>query len=151
MVPHEGIPAQGDRPPVRLPDPDPDSVRRPAHGRRRPREQYRDTAHDLDRGGGARGAAPPHAAPVLPDHAAVLRSPRPQGRVRPRNARGVAPAGLIPSDSLRAALDAVFRSPAYDWAAEPRGPELLRQWWLRLHHWLEALRQGHPTLFLAMV
>jgi hypothetical protein len=58
---------------------------------------------------------------------------------------------LIPSDSLRAALDAVFRSPAYDWAAEPRGPELLRQWWLRLHHWLEALRQGHPTLFLAMV
>ncbi len=58
---------------------------------------------------------------------------------------------MIPADSLRAALDAVFRSPAYDWAAEPRGPELLRRWWLQLHEWLEALRNGHPTIFLAFV
>ena len=58
---------------------------------------------------------------------------------------------MIPSDSLRAALDAVFRSPAYEWSEEPRGPLLLRHWWLRLREWLEALQSGHPTLFLALV
>jgi hypothetical protein len=59
--------------------------------------------------------------------------------------------GLPPADSLRAALDAVFRSPAYNWSEEPRGPMLIREWWLRLQHWLEALQHGHPTLFMALV
>ena len=58
---------------------------------------------------------------------------------------------MIPSDSLRAALDAVFRSPAYNWSAEPRGPMLIREWWLRLQQWLEALQRGHPTLFVALI
>lgn len=58
---------------------------------------------------------------------------------------------MTPSDSLRAALDSVFQSPAYAWSDEPRGPLLLRHWWLRLREWLEALQSGHPTLFLALV
>lgn len=58
---------------------------------------------------------------------------------------------MIPSDSLRAALDAVFRSPAYNWSDEPRGPMLIREWWLRLQQWLEALQRGHPTLFVALI
>lgn len=58
---------------------------------------------------------------------------------------------MIPSDSLRAALDAVFRSPAYNWSDEPRGPMLIREWWLRLQQWLEALERGHPTLFVALI
>jgi hypothetical protein len=58
---------------------------------------------------------------------------------------------LIPADSLRAALDSVFRSRAYAWSDEPRGALLLREWWLRLQAWLEALRSGHPSLFTALV
>ena len=58
----------------------------------------------------------------------------------------------IPSpDSLRAVLDSVFRSPVYNWSEAPRGPMLIREWWLRLQHWLEALQQGHPTLFVALI
>jgi Domain of unknown function (DUF4129) len=58
---------------------------------------------------------------------------------------------LIPADSLRAVLDSVFRSRAYVWSDEPRGALLLREWWLRLRDWLDALRSGHPTLFLALI
>lgn len=28
---------------------------------------------------------------------------------------------------------------------------LIREWWLRLQHWLEALQHGHPTLFIALI
>lgn len=58
---------------------------------------------------------------------------------------------MIPADSLRAALDSVFRSRAYAWSDEPRGALLLRQWWLQLQEWLQALRSGHPSLFTALV
>jgi hypothetical protein len=58
---------------------------------------------------------------------------------------------LIPADSLRAVLDTVFRSRAYVWSDEPRGALLLRQWWLQLRDWLDALRAGHPTLFTALI
>lgn len=58
---------------------------------------------------------------------------------------------MTPSDSLRAALDAVFRSPAYHWSEAPRGPMLIREWWLRLQQWLEALQRGHPSLFVALI
>jgi len=62
------------------------------------------------------------------------------------------PGALAPGpDSLRAVLDSVFRSPAYNWSDAPRGPMLIREWWLRLQHWLEALQQGHPTLFIALI
>ena len=62
----------------------------------------------------------------------------------------LAPGSARP-DSLRAVLDSVFRSPAYNWSDGPRGPMLIREWWLRLQHWLEALQQGHPTLFIALI
>lgn len=58
---------------------------------------------------------------------------------------------MIPADSLRAVLDSVFRSRAYVWSDEPRGALLLRDWWLRLRDWLDALRSGHPTLFVALI
>jgi len=58
---------------------------------------------------------------------------------------------LIQADSLRAVLDSVFRSRAYVWSDEPRGALLLREWWLRLRDWLDALRSGHPTLFVALI
>ena len=58
---------------------------------------------------------------------------------------------MIPADSLRAVLDSVFRSRAYVWSDEPRGALLLRQWWLQLRDWLDALRAGHPTLFTALI
>jgi len=60
-------------------------------------------------------------------------------------------AGSGGADTLRAVLDSVFRSPAYNWSDAPRGPMLIREWWLRLQQWLEALQHGHPNLFLALI
>ncbi len=58
---------------------------------------------------------------------------------------------MIPADSLRAALDTVFRAPAYDWVDVPRGPALLRHWWEVVRRWLEQLQSGHPTAFRAFI
>ena len=49
--------------------------------------------------------------------------------------------------SLRAALDSVFRSPAYRWAETPAALRWLRDWWQRLGDWLEGLRAGNPVAF----
>jgi hypothetical protein len=58
---------------------------------------------------------------------------------------------VIPADSLRAALDSVFRSPAYDWVAAPASVAAARRWWERLVEWLASFERGSPTLFRAMV
>ena len=57
----------------------------------------------------------------------------------------------VAPDSLRAALDSVFRSPAYDW----RGPDVALSWlrerWLALMTWLGALRDANPIVYRVLI
>lgn len=53
----------------------------------------------------------------------------------------------LPPDSLRAALDSVFRSPAYDW----RPPDITAAWFAKhfraLLAWLDSLRTLNPVAY----
>lgn len=51
------------------------------------------------------------------------------------------------SDSLRAALDSVFASPAYDWRERPDPLGFLRQMWQAVLDWLTALQGDNPEAF----
>lgn len=54
-------------------------------------------------------------------------------------------------DSLRAVLDSVFSSGRYQWTVRPDPLAFLRQWWLNLQQWLEALARNHPDLYVALI
>ena len=54
---------------------------------------------------------------------------------------------MIPADSLRAALDSVFRAPAYDWVPPLEPVVSARRWWDRLVEWLAALQRASPLIF----
>lgn len=54
---------------------------------------------------------------------------------------------LIPPDSLRAALDSVFRQPAYQWGEPDVALSWLRRTWSALLAWLAGLRDVSPLLY----
>jgi hypothetical protein len=57
----------------------------------------------------------------------------------------------VAPDSLRAALDSVFRSPAYDWRSPEVALSWLREQWLALLAWLGSLRDANPLLFRLLI
>lgn len=54
-------------------------------------------------------------------------------------------------DSLRAALDSVFRSPAYDWRADDPAVAAVVRWWRSLIAWIGGLRDASPLLYRAFI
>jgi hypothetical protein len=60
------------------------------------------------------------------------------------------PASVAP-DSLRAALDSVFRSPAYDWRSPDVALSWLREHWLALLSWLGTLRDANPIVYRVLI
>lgn len=55
-------------------------------------------------------------------------------------------------DSLRAALDSVFRSPKYAWRADDPALAAVARWWRALLDWIAGLRDASPIgyrLFIA--
>jgi hypothetical protein len=60
-------------------------------------------------------------------------------------------ATLVAPDSLRAALDSVFRSPAYDWRSPEVALSWLRERWLALLAWLGTLRDANPIIYRIMI
>ena len=57
------------------------------------------------------------------------------------------PPHALPVDSLRAALDAVFAAPRYDWAERPLPLRWLAERWAELGEWLRALQSDNPRAF----
>jgi hypothetical protein len=55
--------------------------------------------------------------------------------------------GTVPADSLRAVLDSVFSSRAYDWTIRPSPSGLLARLWHSLEQWLLHLRTSSPVAF----
>ena len=53
----------------------------------------------------------------------------------------------VPADSLRAALDAVFAGPGYDWAERPPPLRWLAGRWAELGEWLRTLQSDNPRAF----
>jgi hypothetical protein len=56
-------------------------------------------------------------------------------------------AASVAPDSLRAALDSVFRSPAYDWRSPDVALSWLRERWLALLAWLGTIRDANPLVY----
>lgn len=54
-------------------------------------------------------------------------------------------------DSLRVALDSVFRSPAYDWRADDPAVAAVVRWWRSLIAWIGGLRDASPLLYRALI
>ncbi|HEU5048828.1 MAG TPA: DUF4129 domain-containing protein [Gemmatimonadales bacterium] len=54
-------------------------------------------------------------------------------------------------DSLRAALDSVFRSGVYAWRPRDETGSAIVRWWQRLLAWLAALREDNPLVFRVLV
>lgn len=57
----------------------------------------------------------------------------------------------IPADSLRAALDSVFHSPAYEWREESGTSATVIRWWQALIDWIGGLREASPLMFRILV
>ena len=57
----------------------------------------------------------------------------------------------IPADSLRAALDSVFRDPAYRWDAPSTELSWIQERWLALLGWLAGLEGNHPGLYRVFI
>lgn len=57
----------------------------------------------------------------------------------------------VPSDSLRAALDSVFASGAYDWRGADMTVSWIQRQWLALIGWLSHLRAVDPWLYRLLV
>lgn len=57
----------------------------------------------------------------------------------------------VAPDSLRAALDSVFRSPAYDWRSPDVALSWLREHWLALLAWLGTLRDANPIVYRILI
>lgn len=57
----------------------------------------------------------------------------------------------IPADSLRAALDSVFRNPAYRWEAPSTELSWIQDRWLALLGWLASLEGNHPGLYRGFI
>ena len=53
-------------------------------------------------------------------------------------------------DSLRAVLDSVFRSPAYDWRPDDAALSTVVRWWQALIAWIGGLRDASPLLYRAL-
>jgi hypothetical protein len=60
-------------------------------------------------------------------------------------------ATLVAPDSLRAALDSVFRSPAYEWRNPDVALSWLRERWLALLAWLGTLRDANPIIYRILI
>ena len=60
-------------------------------------------------------------------------------------------ATLVAPDSLRAALDSVFRSPAYEWRSPDVALSWLREHWLALLAWLGTLRDANPVIYRVLI
>ena len=54
-------------------------------------------------------------------------------------------------ESLRAALDSVFRSSAYDWRPDDPAIAAVARWWRSLVAWIGGLRDASPYLYRALV
>jgi hypothetical protein len=54
-------------------------------------------------------------------------------------------------DSLRAVLDAVFRSPDYDWRPDDAALSTVVRWWQALIAWIGGLRDASPLLYRALI
>lgn len=57
----------------------------------------------------------------------------------------------VPPDSLRAALDSVFRSSAYDWRPQDTAVSWLHARWLELMAWLTRLHDINPLVYRAFI
>jgi len=57
----------------------------------------------------------------------------------------------VPPDSLRAALDSVFRSPAYEWRAPVLAISWIRDRWHALLNWLTAFRDVNPLVYRLLI
>lgn len=57
----------------------------------------------------------------------------------------------IPADSLRAALDSVFRDPAYSWDSPSTELSWIADRWLALLAWLSGLEGTHPTFYRVLI
>jgi hypothetical protein len=57
----------------------------------------------------------------------------------------------VPTDSLRAALDSVFRSPLYDWQPDDAAVSAVVRWWRSLIAWIGGLRDASPVLYRVFV
>jgi len=57
----------------------------------------------------------------------------------------------VAPDSLRAALDSVFRSPRYDWRPDDAAVAAVVRWWRSLIAWIGGLRDASPLLYRALI
>ena len=57
----------------------------------------------------------------------------------------------VSPDSLRAALDSVFRSPQYDWRPDDATVAAVVRWWRSLIAWIGGLRDASPFLYRALI
>lgn len=58
---------------------------------------------------------------------------------------------MIPPDSLRAALDSVFRQPAYQWRDPDPALSWLRRTWAAVLAWLAGIRDLNPLLYRVLI
>ena len=57
----------------------------------------------------------------------------------------------VATDSLRAALDSVFRSPKYAWRAEDPALAAVARWWRALLDWIAGLREASPIAYRVFI